>query len=205
LQFTKGNEGITMIQDKIKAQIEQLKGQVEKLQAELKDLTGKQLEQVKAQIEKLQAEIKVQTEKLQADLKTQTDKLQGEANKQIDAIKVESVRILRELGAEVKDDQINVRDVVSELRAANPSLRQFIRNLDVATYDNRFRASWNANMSAAYAKLQAEKTFIRDIKPRIEEARAQVEAQVSKARTQVGEQVEKLQTRAQELRTKVAS
>lgn len=138
----------------------------------------------------IQEKIKTQLEQI----KGQGEKLQGQLNKQLDKAKEEGIRILREMGAEVKEDNVNLREVVADLRAANPTLRQFIQKLDVATYDNRFRASWNANMGAAYAKLQAEKTYIKELRPRLEEVRTKVEAQVSQ-----------LQTKAKELRERIAS
>ncbi len=138
----------------------------------------------------IQDKIKTQLEQI----KGQGEKIQGQVNKQLDKVKAEGIRILREMGAEVKEDNLNLRDVVADLRAANPTLRQFIQKLDVATYDNRFRASWNANMGAAYAKLQAEKTFVKELRPRLEEVRTKVEEQVSQ-----------LQSKAKELADRLAS
>ena len=138
----------------------------------------------------IQDKIKTQLEQI----KGQGEKIQGQVNKQLDKVKAEGIRILREMGAEVKEDNLNLREVVAELRAANPTLRQFIQKLDVATYDNRFRASWNANMGAAYAKLQAEKTFVKELRPRLDEVRTKVEVQVSQ-----------LQSKAKELADRLAS
>ncbi len=138
----------------------------------------------------IQDKIKTQLDQI----KGQGEKIQGEVNKQLDKVKAEGIRILREMGAEVKDDSLNLRDVVAELRAANPTLREFIQKLDVATYDNRFRASWNANMGAAYARLQAEKTYVKELRPRLAEVRTKVE-----------EQVTQLQSKAKELADRIAS
>ncbi len=83
---------------------------------------------------------------------------------------------------------------MEELRKANPTVRDFLRNLNVATYDNRFRMNWNATMISAYAKQQAEKTYIKDLKPRIDEVRDTVSTQLRE-----------VQSKTQELRSKLSA
>jgi hypothetical protein len=83
---------------------------------------------------------------------------------------------------------------VSELRAANPTVKDFIRKLDVATYDNRFRLQWDSTMMSAYTKQLAEKKYIKELKPRIEEVRATV-----------SEQLKELQAKAKELRSRISA
>ena len=132
---------------------------------------------------------------VQEKIKTQLEQVQTQVNKQLDKAKAEGLRILRELGADVEDGQpVSLNDVVAELRENNEGVRDFVRKLNVATYDNRFELNWNANMMSAYAKLQANKTYSKNVHPRIVEARDVVEAQIKD-----------LSEKAKELRTKIAS
>ncbi|PCJ45277.1 MAG: hypothetical protein COA99_05285 [Moraxellaceae bacterium] len=131
----------------------------------------------------------------------QFEQIQGQVNKQLDDAKVEGIRILKELGANVETEELTFSEVVSDIREANPSVKEFVRSLNVATYDNRFRANWNATMGTALAKLNVEKAYVRNIKPRIAEARETVTAQVSNLK----DLTEKAQDKAQELRAKIAS
>ena len=127
-------------------------------------------------------------------LKKQSEKLQAELNKRLDSAKVEGQRILNELGVTTEINQLTLNELVSELRAANPSVKEFIRKLDVATYDNRFRLHWDSNMMSAYTKQLAEKTYIKDLKPRLEEVRDTVTAQLKD-----------VQAKAKELRSRISA
>ena len=131
---------------------------------------------------------------MQDKVKAQIEQIQGQVNKQLDSAKVEGLRILKELGANVEAEELNISEVVSELREANPTVKEFVRNLNVATYDNRFRANWNATMGSALAKLNIEKAYVRSVKPRISEARDTVAARVS----EIKERAQKLSGKAQE-------
>lgn len=146
----------------------------------------------------IQEKIKAQLDQI----KSQSEKLQSQANKQVDAVKAEGLRILAELGAKVEGEELNLSEVVADLREANPSIKQFVRNLDVATYDNRFRLSWNANMGKAYAKLQANKTFATEVEPRINEARETISTNFSEIRGNLETQFRNAQEKAKELRNK---
>ncbi|MGB1062368.1 MAG: hypothetical protein ACPGZU_19660, partial [Ketobacter sp.] len=97
----------------------------------------------------IQDKVKVQLDQL----KKQSEKLQAELGKGLEVAKLEGQRILKELGVEA-DDKIELNELLAELRKANPTVRDFLRNLNVATYDNRFRFNWNATMISAYAKQQ---------------------------------------------------
>lgn len=128
-------------------------------------------------------------------LKEQREKLQDQVNKQLSKTKTEAVRILRELGAEVEDgEKLDFNSIVSKLRENNKSVGEFVRKLNVATYDNRFDLNWNANMMSAYAKLQANKTYAKNVEPKLIEVRDSLEAQLKE-----------LSEKAKELRTKLAS
>lgn len=128
-----------------------------------------------------------------SQLKKQGDKLQAQVNKRLDNAKLEGQRILKELGVE-SAESISLQELVGELRKANPTVKDLIRKLEVATYDNRFRINWNTNMISAYAKQQAEKSYIKDIKPKLAELRSNLTAQLQEA-----------QEKAQELRAKIGA
>lgn len=127
-------------------------------------------------------------------LKKQSEKLQSELNKRLESAKVETQRILNELGVSGEINQLSLSELVNELRAANPTVRDFIRKLDVATYDNRFRLHWNSTMMSAYTKQLAEKKYIKELKPRLEEVRSTVT-----------EQLKEVQAKAKELRARISA
>lgn len=136
----------------------------------------------------IQDKVKVQLDQI----KKQSEKLQVELGKGLEVAKVEGQRILKELGVDTSAEKIDLNELVTELRKANPSVRDFLRNLNVATYDNRFRLNWNTTMISAYAKQQAEKTYAKDVKPRIAEVRETVSSQLRE-----------VQAKTQELRAKI--
>lgn len=138
----------------------------------------------------IQDKVKTQIE----TIKKQSEKLQAELNKALDSAKVESQRILGELGVTTEINKLSLSDLVSELRAANPTVKDFIRKLDVATYDTRFRLHWDSTMMSAYTKQLAEKTYIKDLKPKLEEVKATV-----------SEQLKDVQTKAKELRARISA
>lgn len=133
--------------------------------------------------------------KIQIDtLRKQGEKLQAELNKRLESAKVESQRILNELGVTTELKQLTLSELVSELRAANPTVKDFIRKLDVATYDNRFRLHWDSTMMSAYTKQLAEKKYIKELKPKLEEVKATVT-----------EQLKDVQAKAKELRARISA
>ena len=138
----------------------------------------------------IQDKVKTQIDQL----KKQSEKLQAKLNQQLDSAKTEGQRILVELGVTSDPKQLSLNDLVAELRAANPSVKEFIRKLDVATYDNRFRIHWDTNMISAYAKQQAEKSYIKDLKPKFEEVRSTVTGQLKE-----------VQAKATELRARITA
>lgn len=141
---------------------------------------------------------------MQDKVKAQLEQIQEQVNKQLDGAKVEGIRILKELGANVEAGELNVSEVVSDIREANPTVKTFVRNLNVATYDNRFRANWNATMGTALAKLNIEKAYVRNVQPRVSEVRDTVNARVRDLQERTQELTEKAQDKAQELRSKIA-
>lgn len=139
----------------------------------------------------VQEKFKTQLEQI----KEQSEKFQGQVNKQLEKAKAEGLRILNELGADVSEgDKLSLNEIIAKLRENNAGVSDFLRKLNVATYDNRFELNWNANMMSAYAKLQANKTFAKNVEPRLIEVRDSVEAQLK----ELGE-------KAKEFRTKLAS
>ncbi len=128
-----------------------------------------------------------------SQLKKQGDKLQAQVNQRLEEAKLEGQRILKELGVE-STESLNLKELVAELREANPSVKELIRKLDVATYDNRFRINWNSNMISSYAKQQAEKTYFKEIKPKLAELK-----------TNIADQVQVVQEKTNELRAKIGA
>lgn len=126
--------------------------------------------------------------------KKQSEKLQSELNKRLESAKVESQRILSELGVTTEINQLSLSELVTELRAANPTVKDFFRKLDVATYDNRFRLHWDSTMMSAYTKQLAEKKYIKELKPRLEEVRSTVTGQLKE-----------VQAKAKELRARISA
>lgn len=126
-------------------------------------------------------------------LKKQSGKLQAQVNKRVDEAKLEGQRILKELGVE-SSESMNLQELVGELRKANPSVKELIRKLEVATYDNRFRLNWNTTMISAYAKQQAGKTYANEIKPKLVELKSNLE-----------DQLHVVQAKTQELRAKLSA
>lgn len=127
-------------------------------------------------------------------IKKQSEKLQAQLNKRLEGAKVEGQRILNELGVTTELNQLTLSELVTELRAANPSVKDFVRKLDVATYDNRFRLHWDSTMMSAYTKQLAEKKYIKELKPRLEEVRSSVT-----------EQLKEVQAKAKELRARISA
>ena len=138
----------------------------------------------------IQDKVKVQLDQI----KKQSEKLQAELSKGLEVAKLEGQRILHEMGVDTSAEKIDLQELVEELRQANPTVRDFLRNLNVATYDNRFRLNWNATMISAYAKQQAEKTYAKDVKPKLAEVRDTVTAQLRE-----------VQAKTQELRSKLTA
>lgn len=90
----------------------------------------------------------------------------------------EGRRVLNQLGAELDAEDNSLNAVVQRIRAKNPDIRTFGRNLDVATYDLRGSLNWNANMMAAYARLKAGERLEADVLPRLQKAREDLEGRV---------------------------
>lgn len=128
-----------------------------------------------------------------SQLKKQGDKLQAQVNQRLEEAKLEGQRILKELGVE-STESLSLKELVAELREANPSVKELIRKLDVATYDNRFRINWNSNMISSYAKQQAEKAYFKEIKPKLAELK-----------TNIADQVQVVQEKTNELRAKIGA
>ncbi len=111
----------------------------------------------------MQLSVKTQIEQL----KNLQSKVEAQIKPQLDKASAEAKKILKELGANL-DEQQSLTDVVSAIRSHNPTLRSFLLSLDSATYDTRKRFEWNATMMSAYAKFQAEIGYEKNVKPLIE-------------------------------------
>jgi hypothetical protein len=108
------------------------------------------------------------------------EKARQVAQRQLGLVSREGVRVLEEVGINLNERDLN--KLLLDVRERNGSLRGFITNLEVATYDLRSQARWNATMAAAFARVQAEKRLERlnsqVIEPRLTEVRGRVEKQV---------------------------
>lgn len=105
------------------------------------------------------------------------DKLQEQIKPQLEKANQEGKRVLQQLGAEVEENS-SVSTVFSQIREHNPTLKQLFLNLDTATYDARKQLSWNANMMSAYALMEAEKAYDKQVKPVVNRYVENVEAQL---------------------------
>lgn len=99
-------------------------------------------------------------------------------------------KLVSELGADLSEPR-PLADIIADLRRSNPTLRDFNRRLDLATYDLRKRLWWDANMMTAYATDRAERTFRMEIKPRLDDARSQADAKAKQVMTFVRELTER--------------
>ncbi len=139
----------------------------------------------------IQEKVKTQLEQF----KKQTGQVQTQLTKVLETGKTETQRILKELGVTDADlGNMQLHDVLTKLREANPTFKTFIRNLDVATYDTRFRFNWNSTMMSAYAKQQAEKAYIEELKPKL-----------NTLLENINDQIKELQFKTQELRSKLVN
>lgn len=103
-----------------------------------------------------------------------SEKVQSQLKPQLDKATAEGKKVLSQLGS-TETEEKSVAEIIAEIREHNPTLKRLILNLDSATYDARKQLSWNASMMSAYAKLQAEIKFNKDVKPAIEEYVATVD------------------------------
>lgn len=138
-------------------------------------------------------------------LKKQSTQIQTQLNKALESGKVEASRILKELGVESGTEPQPLGEVLNELRAANPSVRELFRKLDVATYDNRFRFKWNRDMMSAYARQQLGKAYEHDIQPRLDQAKHNLEEQLTQINDQWHQVQTEIQSRTQTIRERFSS
>ncbi|MDX1801068.1 MAG: hypothetical protein R3303_09085 [Marinobacter sp.] len=99
-------------------------------------------------------------------------------------------KMVSELGADVSEPR-PLADIIADLRRSNPSLRDFNRRLDLATYDLRKKLWWDANMMTAYVTDRAERAYRVEIKPRLEQARSHADASARRALTFIRELTER--------------
>ncbi|WP_020408451.1 hypothetical protein [Hahella ganghwensis] len=94
-------------------------------------------------------------------------KFQSQISSGISLLETEGRKFLNNLGADLDNEDRSLTAIITRLRQKNPTLKQFTLNLDTSTYDLREKASWNLHMMSAYARIQAEKAYQRDLRPRI--------------------------------------
>jgi len=101
---------------------------------------------------------------------------QSQVRPQFDRASGELRKVLKDLGVSV-DEERSLKEVVTQIRAKNPTFRDFSLNLDMATYDLRKKLWWDANMLTAYAYDKAGQTFQTDVAPRFTEAKERAESE----------------------------
>ncbi|TGN41274.1 hypothetical protein [Marinobacter confluentis] len=111
---------------------------------------------------------------------------QSQVRPQFDRASGEFRKVLRDLGVSM-DEERSLKEVVSQIRAKNPSFRELSLNLDMATYDLRKKLWWDANMLTAYAYDRAGKTFETEVAPRFNSARARAESEARRLFVQLRE------------------
>lgn len=112
----------------------------------------------------IQANVRAQLENIQNVGK----KIQAEVTDKLKLAEAEGRKLLEKIAGSEIQPEAKLSDVVAKIRANNPTFKQLLLNVDVATYDARESLKWNAGMMTAYAKMQTEKSIDRDIKPAIE-------------------------------------
>jgi hypothetical protein len=103
------------------------------------------------------------------------DRVARRVRARLNRAETEGKKVLNQLGAELDSKDPALSAVVARIRARNPNLKTFAKNLDVATYDLRGRLTWDLAMMSAYAKMKAEQAYAKDIKPRLSQVIAQLE------------------------------
>lgn len=103
------------------------------------------------------------------------EKLEAQLRPQFDSAAAELKKVLREMGAE-PGETTSLADVISQIRARNPSFRQLALRFDIATYDVRQKLRWNASMMSAYLSDRAGQTFEAELKPKLQYYRDSAES-----------------------------
>ncbi|AZZ91510.1 hypothetical protein EUZ85_12510 [Hahella sp. KA22] len=111
-------------------------------------------------------------------LTTLKDQLQRQLQSGLSTVEQEGKKVLNQLGADLDNEDKSLKAVVTRIRAKNNTLKDFARNIDAATYDVRGRIRWNATMMSAYAKMQAEKAMDKEVKPRLETYKHNLESRI---------------------------
>ena len=95
-------------------------------------------------------------------------------------------KVLRDLGVPA-DKERSLKEVITQVRAKNPTFRDLTLNLDMATYDLRKKLWWNANMLTAYAYDKAGKTYETEVAPKFSQARERTESEARRIFVQIRE------------------
>jgi predicted nucleic acid-binding Zn-ribbon protein len=106
------------------------------------------------------------------------DKVLAQLKPKLDKATKEGKKALNQLGSSAIEDK-SIAEIIADIREHNPTLKSLILNLDSATYDARKQLSWNTTMMGAYAKLQAEIKFEKDIKPALKAYASNVEDNIN--------------------------
>jgi hypothetical protein len=114
-------------------------------------------------------------QRYQTQVRPQFDRASGEVRK-----------VLKDLGVSI-DEERSLKEVITQIRAKNPTFREFTLNLDMATYDLRKKLWWDANMLTAYAYDKAGKTYEAEVAPKFSHARERAESEARRFLLQIRE------------------
>ncbi len=118
-------------------------------------------------------------------------RIQAQFSSGLLVLETEGKKLLNELGADLANKDRSLKAIVARMRKKSPSLKQFAINLDASTYDLRAKANWNVHMMSAYAKLQAERAYIKEFKPKVNSLLETVNSKLK----QVAEKADQLKAR----------
>jgi hypothetical protein len=104
---------------------------------------------------------------------------ESQVRPQFDRASGELRKVLKDLGVSM-DEERSLKEVITQIRAKNPTFRDLTLNLDMATYDLRKKLWWDANMLRAYAYDRAGKTYETDVAARFTQARERAESEARK-------------------------
>jgi len=111
---------------------------------------------------------------------------ESQVRPQFDRASGELRKVLKDLGVSM-DEERSLKEVITQIRAKNPTFRDLTLNLDMATYDLRKKLWWDANMLRAYAYDRAGKTYETDVAARFIQARERAETEARKLFDQLRE------------------
>jgi hypothetical protein len=114
-----------------------------------------------------------------ANIQNTGSKVKTELRTQLQKAETEGKKLLEKVTGSKIEEGTTLSEIVQKARAQNPTFKRLLLNVDTATYDAREQLKWNANMMAAYAKMQAGKSIETEIKPAVKACISSAEAKFS--------------------------